>query len=33
MAPLIILYEISIWLARRIEVRREKEAAKQLLQT
>jgi len=33
MAPLIILYEVSIWLARRIEVRREKEAAKQLAQT
>ena len=33
MAPLIVLYEISIWLARRIEIRREKEEAKQLAQT
>jgi sec-independent protein translocase protein TatC len=33
MAPLIILYEISIWLARRIEIRREKDEAKQLAQT
>jgi sec-independent protein translocase protein TatC len=33
MAPLILLYEISILLARRIEVRREKEEAKQLVQT
>ncbi len=33
MVPLLILYELSIWLARRIEIRREKEEAKQLAQT
>ncbi|HMD88627.1 MAG TPA: twin-arginine translocase subunit TatC [Anaerolineaceae bacterium] len=33
MVPLVVLYEISIFLARRIEVRREKEEAKQLAQT